>query len=50
MGGGVPRTTLDRLEWGISGVASLPGKARISGRLLAGDQERAFAFELVVDD
>ena len=50
MGGGVPRTTLDRLEWDISGFTSLPGKLQISGSLLAADQERAFAFELVLDD
>jgi hypothetical protein len=50
LGGGVPRTTLDRLEWTISGLTSLPASARISGRLVAGGQERAFSFDLLLDD
>lgn len=50
LGGGVPRTTLDRLEWTLSGLTTLPASARISGRLVAGGQERAFSFDLLLDD
>jgi hypothetical protein len=50
LGGGVPRVTLDRLEWSLSGASSFPANARISGRLVAGSQERAFSFDLVLDD
>jgi hypothetical protein len=50
LGGGVPRTTLDRLEWTVSGISTFPANARISGRLVAGGQERAFSFDLVLDD
>jgi hypothetical protein len=50
LGGGVPRVTLDRLEWSVSGVSSFPANARISGRLVAGAQERAFSFDLLLDD
>jgi hypothetical protein len=49
LGGGIPRTTLDRVEWGLGG-APKPSQIRISGRLLAGNQERSFAFDLVVND
>jgi hypothetical protein len=50
LGGGVPRVTLDRLEWTVSGISSFPANARISGRLVAGAQERTFSFDLVLDD
>ncbi|HEV2735684.1 MAG TPA: hypothetical protein VGV85_12640 [Longimicrobiaceae bacterium] len=50
LGGGLPRVTLDRLEWSVSGVSSFPANARISGRLVAGAQERSFSFDLVLDD
>jgi hypothetical protein len=50
LGGGVPRITLDRLEWGLGGGAPDPSQIRISGRLVAGSQVRAFAFDLVVND
>jgi hypothetical protein len=49
-GGGVPRITLSRLEWSISSIATLPSTARISGKLVSGTTERAFSFDLVVDD
>ena len=51
IGGGVPRTTLTRLEWAITGVRSLPANAEIRGTLTAaGGQQRAFAFTVMVDD
>ena len=51
IGGGVPRTTLSRLEWAVTGVRSLPANAQIRGRVTAaGGQQRAFAFTLTVDD
>jgi hypothetical protein len=51
IGGGVPRTTLTRLEWTISGVRSLPANATIRGTLAAaGGQQRPFAFTVMVDD
>jgi hypothetical protein len=50
LGGGVPRTTLSRLEWTVSGLGTFPARARIAGRLVGGGRERAYAFELVVDD
>jgi hypothetical protein len=51
IGGGVPRTTLTRLEWAIGGLGSLPANATIRGTLVAaGGQQRPFAFTLTVDD
>jgi hypothetical protein len=50
LGGGVPKVTVSRLEWSVSGVADLPGTIRITGRLVSGAQQRTFAFELTVDD
>jgi hypothetical protein len=51
IGGGVPRTTLTRLEWSIAGVGSLPANATIRGTLIAaGGQQRPFAFTVMVDD
>jgi len=51
IGGGVPRTSLTRFEWGVTGVRSLPANAEISGALTpAGGQQRSFAFIVMVDD
>ncbi len=51
VGGGVPRTTLTRLEWMLTGVSSFPTNARISGRMVAENgEQRTFSFDLVLDD
>jgi len=50
LGGGVPRTTLSRLEWTVTGLGDFPTRIRIAGRLVGGGRERTYAFELVVDD
>jgi len=51
IGGGVPRTTLTRLEWVITGVRSLPANAEIRGTLTAAvGQQRPIAFTVMVDD
>lgn len=50
VGGGLPRTTRTRLEWTVSGVASLPAAVRIAGVVAAGGSERLFTFGLVLDD
>jgi hypothetical protein len=49
-GGGVPTITLSRMEWSASGISSLPGTIRISGRLVRGTLDRSFSFDVIVDD
>lgn len=48
--GGLPRVTLPRLEWTVSGVSSLPANARISGIITTATEQRTFSFNLVLDD
>ena len=50
MGGGIPRTSVERLEWTVSGTSSLPASVLIEGRLVAGGNQRGYAFSVVVDD
>ena len=50
MGGGIPRTSVERLEWTVSGISTLPASVLIEGRLVAGGNQRGYAFSVVVDD
>lgn len=50
LGGGLPRVTLSRMEWVISGSGSLPETVTVSGRLVRGSEERTFSFQVLVDD
>jgi hypothetical protein len=49
LGGNVPQITLTRLEWSAASTGTL-ALLRISGRLIAGESQRPFTFDLVVDD
>jgi hypothetical protein len=49
-GGGMPRTTLTRLDWSLTGVSSLPANARITMQIADGTRQRTFVADLVLDD
>jgi hypothetical protein len=50
MGGGIPQTTVSRMEWTVSGISSFPANATIEGRLVNDRGDRRFSFKLVLDD
>jgi hypothetical protein len=53
VGGGIPTTTIRRLEWtaaGVDGALTLPGEIRISGTIDGPAEQRAFSLEVFVDD
>ena len=50
IGGGIPKITINRLEWSIEGAKPLPAQARISGKIYGEVDERTFSFDLIVDD
>ena len=56
IGGGVPKTTIRKLEWSIEAVDRVnfsltrAGQVRISGNIDGEVDERSFSFELIVDD
>jgi hypothetical protein len=50
LGGGVPRVLADRIEWSVSGFSTLPGTMKISGKIVRGTNERAFSYDLLIDD
>lgn len=51
-GGGVPRVTVDRLEWRMTGfvAGTAPYESTFSGLLAAGAQTRPYSFKIMVDD
>lgn len=51
VGGGVPRATLTRVEWTLTGVPPYPANARISGQITGDNgEQRTFSFDLLLDD
>ena len=50
IGGGIPTITIRRLEWSLEGAKPLPAQARISGTIYGEVDERAFSFDLILDD
>jgi hypothetical protein len=50
LGGGVPKVTLSRIEWIVSGLDGFPGVLTISGRLVSGARQSAFSFQVHLDD
>ena len=53
IGGGVPKTTIRKLEWSIENLDSSltgPGRSLISGKIYGETDDRPFSFELIVDD
>jgi hypothetical protein len=49
-GGGVPRVTLTRLDWSLTGLASLPANARLSMQISDGTRQRTLTADLLLDD
>ena len=53
IGGGVPKTTIRKLEWSIENLDSSPtgpGQSLISGKVYGETDDRSFSFDLIVDD
>ncbi len=53
VGGAIPTTTIQRLVWtaaGVGGALTLPGEISISGTIEGPTEQRAFSFEVLVDD
>ena len=50
IGGGIPKITINRLEWSIEGAKPLPAQARISGKIYGEVDKRTFSFDLIIDD
>lgn len=49
VGGGLPRTTVTRLDWSLSGIQSYPANAHMTMQIV-GDKQRSFSVNLVLDD
>lgn len=49
VGGGLPRTTLSRLDWSLSGIKTYPANAHMEMQIV-GDKQRSFSINLVLDD
>jgi hypothetical protein len=49
-GGGIPKTTVTRLEWSLTGIGSFPANARIAMQASDGARQGTFTANLVLDD
>lgn len=49
-GGGLPRVTITRLDWSLTGLASLPANARLTTQVSDGTRQRNLAVDLLLDD
>ncbi len=49
-GGGLPRTTVTRIDWSVTGIASLPANARVTMQISDGTRQRSFSADIVLDD
>jgi hypothetical protein len=49
-GGGVPRVTVSRIDWSLSGIGSFPANARLTMQISDGTRQRSLSVDLMLDD
>jgi hypothetical protein len=49
-GGGIPRVTVTRLDWSLSGIARFPASARLTMQISDGTRQRNLTVDLMLDD
>ena len=49
-GGGVPRVTVGRLDWSLTGISGFPANAHLTMQLADGNRQRSLSVDLLLDD